>query len=156
MARTPLGIRPQPETKTALFAYFAARLKGIPGRQLDEYFDQIGLALRTNGARRAAFAARYRPPLLRSPGRRATSPSPDRKPAGTKFRDWLLIDELGLGLDLHLVRFPGDGRPQHELLRRLEELPGVRQIIDTGTDRTVYAVVTTNGPVHRRSVRAAL
>jgi plasmid stabilization system protein ParE len=72
------------------------------------------------------------------------------------FREWLLIDELALGLEVALVRFPGTGSRQHELLEGLERTPGVRHIIDRAHARDVYAVVLFQGARGRRELRARL
>ena len=71
------------------------------------------------------------------------------------FPEWLLIDELALGLEVARVRFPGDGSHQHELLDP-ERTPGVRHIIDTAHTRDVYAVLLFQGPRGRRELRARL
>jgi len=155
MARTPLGPHPQPATRTALFAYFAARLASVPVRGFGEFFDRLGLVVGADGAQRAAAAVRYRSPWKRRAGRRGRAPSepPSVPPA---FREWLLIDELRLDLDLHLVRFPGRGSRQTELLRTLRQLAGVRQVMETADDRAIFAVVITAGAGARRDLRARL
>jgi hypothetical protein len=72
------------------------------------------------------------------------------------FRDWLLIDELQLELELALITFPGTGRSQGELIDALRYMPGVRQIIETEHARDVLAIVIFAGPRQRRELRARL
>lgn len=154
MARTPVGTQPQPLTRTALYAYFAAQLAGIPIRSFNDLFDRWGLAIRQDGATRAASLRKQQSPTKVAPGRRpARRQTPRLDPV---FREWLLIDEPRLGLELALLTFPGDGRRQTDLLEALRQTAGVRQIIETARKRDVVAIVLFAGPRERRDLRARL
>lgn len=72
------------------------------------------------------------------------------------FREWLLIDELRLSLEVALVRFPGAGSRQGELLAGLAATVGVRHVVETGHRRDVYAFVVFDGVQQRRELRARL
>jgi hypothetical protein len=151
MARTPLGTKPQSQTRTALFAYVAAQLAGIPIRAFDETFRAWGLAVRQDGASGAASLVKEQPLAKRRRGRQ-----PSRRTAvlDAAVRDWLLIDELRLGIELAILRFPGDGTPQADLIRRLRATPGVRQLLETAHKRDVVAIVLFSGARGRQEVRA--
>jgi hypothetical protein len=156
MARTPLGARPQPHTRTALFSYIAARLSGVPATGFDNFFETLGVAVRSDGAQRAARRVRHQPALKRRAGRATAdrdTPTPAEQVA---FREWLLIDERRLDLELALVTFPGDGRHQGGLIRALAGTAGVRQVIETAHKRDVIAIVVFSGPEQRRELQASL
>lgn len=154
MARTPLGVRPQPETQAALFAYFAARLSGIPAEGFDAFFQGLGLAVRRNGALRAMRPLRYQPPGKGLPGRKPSRPRRAGRRAG--FRDWILIDESAVDVETALIRFPGTGARQTDLISALRTAVGVRQVFETAHKRDVYAMVLFRGRQERRRLRARL
>jgi hypothetical protein len=156
MARTPRGTLPQPQARTALFAYFAARLEGVPTGDYDTFFNDLKLAVRQAGALRAMRPLKYQPPAKQRAGRHTK----DRRSAATAeravFRDWLLIEEAKLDLEVALVRFPGDGSAQAELLAALRRVAGVRHIIETQRQRDLLALVVFQGVQRRRELRARL
>ena len=122
MPRTALGVRPQPETSTALFAYFSARLAGVPAREYDEYFEKLGIQVKGDSAVRAASSAKLASAEKKRPGR-SRKEGTERPPSLNAFRDWLLVDELRLQLSVALVTFPGSGRRQTDLIAALERTP---------------------------------
>jgi hypothetical protein len=139
-----------------LFAYFAARLTGIPTHGFDAVFNSWGLAVRQDGAVRAASEAKHRSTAKQRPGRKGASSRAPTTTATTisAFREWLLIDELKLGLEVAIVTFPGDGAQQVELLNALRQTAGVRHIIETQRDRSIMAIVVFADAEHRRHLRA--
>jgi hypothetical protein len=155
MARTTRGTKRQAESRTALFAYVAAKLAGLPTRLFDDTFKRWGLAVRQDSALRAASPAKSHPATKLRPGRTARSATPARAASGS-FREWLLVDELRLDLEVALIRFPGGGSRQDELLEGLATTAGVRQVVETARVRDVYAFVVFEGAQRRRELRARL
>ncbi len=134
-------------------AYIAARLAGVPARRHDEYFHrELGIAVSRQQAERAAAPIRESSTWKGErgrPGRRV----PKRPPA---IRDWLEVDELRLGLDKSLVKIEGDGRHDAALLRALQGMVHIRQVLELGARRDLLAVVLTRDRVERDSVRARI
>jgi hypothetical protein len=117
----------------------------------------MGVLVRKDGALRAGSAAKLHPEGKRRPGRATdTSTTASSARSGNIFREWLLIDEQRLDLDVGLVRFTGSGRRQSELLTALRHLPGIRQVIETAYKRDVLAITVTAGAAQRRNLRARL
>jgi hypothetical protein len=133
----------------------AARFSGLPAKLFDGAFEAWGLAVKGDSAARVAKAERVPVDTKARPGRhgKGTSAAPS---ASGSFRDWTLVDELRLGLEIALVRFPGRGSRQDELLRGLSNTSGVRQILETARVRDVYAVLVFDGVHQRRALRARL
>lgn len=156
MPRTAVGTRPQPDCRTALYAYFAARLAGIPARSFDEYFEALGLLVRQDGVARAVRGLKYEPSTRLRAGRHTSARVGTVRPEQAAFREWLLIHELRLDLEVAVVRFPGNGARQGDLIRALTDLPGVRHIIETAGVRDVLAIVVFSGPRERRDLQACL
>jgi hypothetical protein len=157
MARTPLGTIRQGVAKTALYAYFAARLRGVPTRDLGKYLTDLGLAVGPDGVLRAGSQARMRRPgeTPRGPKRKDAGP---RSPATSRrvFVDSLLIDALRLDVELAVALVPGTGASRRELVEALEHVPGVRQVIETAHRRDIHLVLMFEGPRHRKDLRARL
>jgi hypothetical protein len=154
--RTPLGDRRQSEARSALYGYFAARLNGIPTHTFDDFFEELGLAVRQAGALRAQRPFKHHPPRKRRAGRNTHERSPAASQPDAAFREWLLIDELKLDLEVALVRIPGDGTKQTDLIGSLSRVAGVRHIVETQRDRDVWAFVVFDGARRRRELRAQL
>jgi hypothetical protein len=66
------------------------------------------------------------------------------------------VDVIRLGLELSLVRFPGDGQRQAELLSFLKGLPGVVRVIETAHARDLVALLVTSDASSRRALRARI
>jgi hypothetical protein len=157
MARTPRGTRPQGESRTALFAYIAARLAGHPTRAFDGLFQAWGLAVRADSALRAASRTKRRVPARGRPGRKGAGPTAAAHgQAQGIFREWLLVDESKLDLEAALIRFPGTGSRQNELIDGLGRTTGIRHVVETSRARDVYAIAVFAGPQARRELRAQL
>ena len=156
VARTAVGTRPQRESRTALYAYFAARLAGIPSHAFDAYFKGLGLRVRSDGAKRACRGLKYVPPTKRRAGRSTAKRVGAVELDQAVFRDWLLVHELRLDLEVALVKFPGIGAHQGNLIRVLGQVAGVRHIIETAHVRDVFAIVVFSGPRERRELQARL
>jgi hypothetical protein len=153
MARPPVGTVRQSSSRTALFAYITARLHGSPPRDHDEFFRQeIGVAIGRDGAERAARPHRFESPRKKT---RGTPAGPVTRVDGA-LRDWLLVDEQRLGLETALIRFPGDGRKQTELLDILKALPGIRQVVETAPRREIVVIAVFRDAQARRDLRAQL
>lgn len=154
MPRTPLGLVPQDESRTALFAYFAARLEGVPVAEFEAFFEELGITVGAAAAMRAMRRLRRQSPYKALPGR---APATGMRPhEAATFRDWLLIEELRLDLEVAMVTFPGDGARQTELINALQNVPGVRQLFELQHDRTVCALLLFAGSQHRRDLRSRL
>src|SRR5947207_2841916 len=137
MARPPVGAVAQAESRGALFAFITARLYGSPTREHDAFFrDELGIRVSRSGAETAARPYRLTSPRKRPRGTARSEPS-RREPI---LRDWLLVDERRLNLETVLLRFPGDGRRQSALLAMLDDVPGIRQVIETASRREVVAI----------------
>jgi hypothetical protein len=122
----------------------------------DAFFDELGLAVRQAGALRAQRPLRHHPERKRRAGRNTRVRSPAAPQPDATFREWLLIDELKLDLEVALVRFPGDGTRQTDLMAALCQVAGVRQIVETQRDRDIWAFVVFDGARRRRDLRARL
>jgi hypothetical protein len=155
MARTARGILRQAESRTALFAYFAARMAGYVTHAFDDIFRTWGLPIRGDSALRAASRSKWHPPTKSRPGRKAAAGATQPEQAAS-FREWLLVDELRLDLEVALIQFPGRGSRQGDLLDGLRRTAGVRHIIETSRTRDVYAFAVFGGPQGRRELRARL
>jgi hypothetical protein len=68
----------------------------------------------------------------------------------------LLVEEHKLDLDTAVVRFPGVGKRQSDLLGKLLTVRGVRQILELATDRDLLVVVVFDGRSDRIRLRAEL
>jgi hypothetical protein len=153
VARTTLGTRRQDTSRTALFAYVAAQLAGLSTGQINETFRSWGLAITQDSATRAASAARV-PSTKQRPGRRPSRVA--ARKSSNVLRDWLLVDELRLDLEVAFIRWPGNGARQSELIAGLSSTDGVRHIFETSRARDVYAIVVFDGVEQRRALRARL
>lgn len=153
MARTPVGKVNKDESRTALYAYIAARLYGVRTADQDRFFhDALRVLVGQKSAARAATRARGS-----SRSRRTAEPTAAQRGKRKRpFRDWLLVDENQLGFELAVVRFRGGGRRQRELVRALKKLVGVRQIIETEESGDVLAILMFAGLEQRRDLRARL
>jgi len=153
MARPSVGTVPQATSQTGLFAYIAARLHGSPPRDHSRFFrDELGVAVGRNGAEAAAKPHRFESPHQKRRG----SPAGPITRRDSALRDWLLIDEQQLGLETALIRFPGDGRKQTQLIGMLDHLPGVRQVVETAPRREIVIVAVFSGARARQELRARL
>src|SRR5690348_17219901 len=109
MPRTPRGALAQTLSKTALYAYFASRLRGVRGRDLDGYLQRLGVAVGQDAVVRAGSNARTRRPGELRRGRKPAAGSDQVSAARGVFFDSLLIDALSLDVELALARVPGTG-----------------------------------------------
>lgn len=140
MARPTDGNVAKQRSRTALFAHIAARLEGWKYADDGSYFrDVLHVAVNARAGRVAAQAFR------------------ESDSAGVpRMRTWLLIDEPAADLDVSLLRFPGDGRPQPDLFEALQMMPGVRQLLQLAGEGDVLAVVIFDGARARRQLRSRL
>jgi hypothetical protein len=151
----------QARSRTAIFAFVAARLADIPRAEFAEFCrNELGVGLGA-AALHAAGKRRRHPAPRKAP--RGPKPRPGDEPAEASpptedraFRDWLMVEEHKLGLDTALVRLEGDERPPTELLENLARIPGVRQVIDLAQRRDVLIVVIFNGRHDRQRLRGQL
>jgi hypothetical protein len=77
-------------------------------------------------------------------------------PPTGRVRDWILTDDIALDLEIAVVRFPGTGARQGDLLAALRGVNGVRHVLDLSHDRSVIAIVVFPDANHRRAIRAQL
>jgi hypothetical protein len=157
VARPSVGNIPQTESRTALFAHIAGRLAGVPvAAQVDFFRSELRVAIGRDGADAVAASHRHPDPRKRRRGRAPGQPRPDVSPESAALRDWLLVEELKLDLDLAIVRFPGAGAKQGRLLQALTRLAGVRQVFELTERRDLLAVLLFDGRRDRRRLRAEL
>jgi hypothetical protein len=154
MPRTPLGSVPQDDSRTALFAYFAARLEGVPVAEFASFFKELGITVGPAAAMRAMRPLRRQSPHKRLPGRPTAAGGSSQGPS--VFREWLLIEELRLDLEVAFVQFPGDCGRQSDLIEALRTIPGVRQLVELQQDRTVVALLLFSGSEQRTDLRSRL
>lgn len=70
--------------------------------------------------------------------------------------DWLLVNEEALAVRKVVYRLPNDGRPQAELIAAIRRLEGVRQIIETASDRELILVGLVSDEPAARALRGRL
>lgn len=131
MARPSDGTVAKEKSRTALFAYVAARLAQTPYKDHSSFFAKAGLDI---SGKAGAVAGKA------------------KKSALTR---WLVVDEPDLDLDVSLLRFP-PGAESNRTFSVLADLPGVRQLIQLGTTGEVVAIVVFDGARARRELRAAI
>lgn len=136
MPRPPDGITAKDQSRTALFAYIAARLHGRQAKaDEDRFFREHKLNVSSAAAQKAARRSR------------------DQHGASLMTK-WLLIDEPRLDLDVALLRFAGDGRRQSGLVETLASLAGLRQVIEIAGTFDVLAIAVFDGRIERRHLQA--
>jgi hypothetical protein len=131
VARPPDGTIAKERSRTALFAYVAARLAQAPLKDDSAFFGKVGLDV--NGKAGAVAG----------------------KAAKSSLVKWLVVDEPELDLDVSLLRFP-PGEESNRTFAVLADLPGVRQLIQLGTTGEVIAIVVFDGARARRDLRASI
>ena len=126
----------------------------MPSSRRDAAFKDV-LQIETSHMRaeRAAAPLRYASLHKRRRGPRTSAQQP--KGLGV-LRDWLLIDWSQLGLERALVRFPGEGRAQSDLIRQLGRVEGVCHIIECAHSGDVYALIVYGDHQEARELRAQL
>jgi hypothetical protein len=153
MSRQPVGTKAQSESRTALYAQIAATLEDVPGARYDEFFEFLGLLVRRNAAEKAASPHRWISPWKGRRGRKGSTRAPKKTAA---LRPWLLVDERALNFERALLHFNGAGRARPELLQVLSATSGIRQVIETGHKRDVFAIALFRGIAEREQLRARL
>lgn len=159
MARPPDGIARKDDTRTALFAYIAARLHDVlAGDEERELFAALGINVSPSAAGKAATLAR-RPqrddPAVSDGETPLTSNRTDVSPTTRgPLRRWLLVDETRVDLDLALLRFSGHQTRQPDLVSTLSSLAGIRQVIELAGTFEVLAVAVFDGAQARRDLKA--
>lgn len=157
MARTPVGTVPQRQSRTALFSYIAGRLAGVCVTDQARFYEvELRVRIGRDGAEHAAGLRRHPQPGKRARGPAPAQPQPVVRPEDAALREWLLVEEHKLDLDSAMIRFPGSGRRQSDLLRGLDGVHGVRQVIELSEQRDVLAIVIFDGRDDRRRLRAEL
>lgn len=124
-------------TELAAFVWIAAKLHEILDGDLPEWTgNRFEHALDT---KTLLATAKIRRPLART-GRPPQGPHPRRVTREPAIFDWFWVDEPKLGLLRILFRLPNDGLPRPDLMDAMKELPGIRQVIETKTDREIIAI----------------
>ena len=101
---------------------------------------------------RAVGPVKAAEPLKGARGRRG-----DRHPKEAPLiREWLLVEEQALGILKVIYRLPNDGLPQDALCEQAGKLIGVRQIIETGSDRELIVIALVRDLIAARDLRARL
>jgi hypothetical protein len=145
MARTPFGNTSLEESRTATLAYVAARLSCSSLEEHDDFIRQeLGLRFSARSARRAGERRL-------SHGAPRAQLDPDRW-----LRNWILVDELALGLRMARVVFPGKGKPRPRLRESLEKLPGVVQVIELKRSHDLETIVVFTDDQERADTSRAL
>jgi hypothetical protein len=139
MARTPEGNVKKEESDTALYSYVASRVERVSGKEKKDRFlrTDLGVAVAHNAIEKRVSGVRARLSI---------------DPFETTFQ----VDEAALGLHRILLHFPGDGASQSDLQDALESTPGIRQILEGGHARDLWAVAVVRNDEDRALLRAAL
>ena len=72
------------------------------------------------------------------------------------LRDWLLVDEAQLGIKKVVYRIANDGLVQPELIAAIALLEGVRQVLETSSDRMLIIVALVCDDPGARDLRARI
>lgn len=157
MARPPVGTVAQSESRTALFAYVACRLAGVAvADQAAFYATVLRVKIGRTSAEEAAKRRRHEQPGRRRRGPASADPPAPVLPENAALRGWLLVEEHKLNLSTAMIRFPGAGARQGELLRDLARVRGVRQLFELSERADVIAIVIYDGEEDRQRLRAEL
>ena len=134
-------------------SWIAARLAGVGVQGVAAWCDSRGLPSASQSTfERAVGEIRAESPLKGKRGRPG-GPHPTHPAA---LWDWLLVDEPSLGVRKMIYRLPNDGMPQAGLIAAVGGLSGVRQILETGSDRELIIVALVHTDEAAHDLRARL
>jgi len=158
MARPPVGNVPQAQSRTALFAYIAGKLAGVPVAGLAAFYtNELRVNIGREGAEHAAAARRHAVPGKRRRGPTPATTEPPPRPEDAALREWLLVEEHKLDLFTALVRVRGiDGETPGDLLKRVQEIRGVRQVFELSEHWEIVTVVVYEGRLDRERLKTEL
>jgi hypothetical protein len=143
------------DRRPSVYGWIAGRLHEVKtnGPDLSEWIKaQVGHEVSTSTLYRLlAVARRDSPPQGPDTVRRAR-----RDPREPLVKDWFLVDEHALELQLILYRLPNDGMPQPDLLTALDTLKGIRQVIEATSVREVFVVAIVQNMDEARDLRARI
>jgi hypothetical protein len=134
--------KPRHTARLLQFAWIAAKFQGLPDKGLPDFLQhQVG----TTPVKEDTFDAALDEVRVTSnkKDRRGPAPSGATKPPAANpsvWTDWLRVDEGRLGLKRSIIRIPNDGLPATDLIEKLRNMPGIRQVMVTKEDREILAV----------------
>jgi hypothetical protein len=133
MSRPSDGKTAKASSRTALFAHIAARLD-LRQRDSDSSFfkNELHVNINEKAGRDAAKASRR------------------------SLKKWVLVREADLDLDVSLLRFKAGERTSDEIFEVLEEVSGIRQLLQIASTGEVLAVAVFDGARARRELRAVI
>jgi hypothetical protein len=138
MARQADGIRPQPETDTALFAHLAYKLEGVATGGLNDWAQQLGIRVRADA--------------LRNAPRHAARLEGVADPRSV-VRPWLLPEWRALNFFMAAVRVELP-RAEPAAAKALEIIAGVIEVF--AWERGALAIVVYERRSDRDALRARL
>ena len=134
-------------------AWVAARLAEVGSKQIPAWCEEQGLPFASlSSFERAVGPIRAESPLKGQRGR----PGRRRAKKAPVVRDWLLVDETALGVRKMIYRLPNDGMSQPGLIDAVQELEGVRQILETGSDRELIVIALLADDAGAHALRAEI
>jgi hypothetical protein len=134
-------------------SWVAARLAQVGTKEIPEWCKKRGLPTASlSSFERAVGPVRAESPLKGQRGRPGQR-LPKKAPA---MWEWLLVDEEALDVRKMVYRLPNDGRPQADLIAGVRRSEGVRQILETGSDRELIVVALVADEKAARALRGRL
>jgi hypothetical protein len=157
--------RSDPSTENRRRAYrygwIAMKLAGEPDRNTEDFFKRhVGIAVKQDAVERAIRPLKAaNPNKLKRGSRRASHPARQPQSTGESaaiWTDWLRVDEHRLGLRKVLVHIGADGFALAGLVDALQQMPGIRQVLELKESRDVYAVALLHDESEEDDLRARL
>lgn len=134
-------------------AWVAARLAQVGTKEIPDWCEKNGLpSASLSSFERAVGPIRAESPLKGQRGR----PGRRRPKEAAALRDWLLVDEAALEISKVVYRLPNDGRLQDDLIANVKHLDGVKQILETGSDRELIIVALVGKEEDGKTLRKQL
>lgn len=139
-------------------AWVASHLHAVSQARFADFWEQqIGIALDWRKAWEASRGLQTESPWRDKRGRRPLKPESEQLESGEPaLWEWMVADEPALGLLRVVYRLPNDGLPRDELREVLEELAGVRQVIELSSDREIIVVALTRDLEEAENLRAQI
>jgi hypothetical protein len=139
------------------YGWIAMKLAGEPDRKIEEFFrNRVGIAVKQDAVERAVRPVRATNPNKLKRGTRSTKPRLASQAPAAIWTDWLRIDEHQLGLRKVLVHIGADGFALEGVVDALDQMPGIRQVIELKESRDIYAVALLRDEREEDDLRARL
>jgi len=150
------GAPPAASAAGLRYAWMAARVHDVSTSRFSEFAEtELGVRLNWKRVWRAVEGVEERSRWRNKKGAgSAAPPSPVAPPP--IIRPWIVADETALGLQRVLFRLPNDGLPRPALLATLEEMPGIRQVIEVSSDRELIVVAVVRDLDEAADLRALI